>query len=346
MTSRSGQKSGQGGTDAGFGWADYLDELVREHGSLTAVALKIALASRDGADVATVERGLRRLRKLTGEGGAYGRSVLRRFGLPRTIVRRARWMGLYHSRFADLPISFCLDQLRLWDRPPVTESPARSYIALGFAHCAIRRRDLEEAKRSLDMAERAAKDDPVARCEGLLARAYVAATDRDVPGAKQLLSRAKELARGSDTAEEAACFRARAYDQLAYLALRAETPDLETARKLYEGIDEVGPPFALCKRSNGLGYVAWRAGDRESAAAHARVAVTTAGDAGLLRQRAIALSLLARVAEGEEAERAAARARDLAAAIEDLDLLARLNDGRANAARPERGRTRLRRRKP
>jgi hypothetical protein len=342
MTSRSGQKSGQ----AGFGWAEYLDELVREHGSLTAVALKVALASRDGADASTVERGLRRLRKLTGEGGAYGRSVLKRFGLPRTIVKRARWMGLYHSRFADLPISFCLDQLRLWDRPPVAESPARAYLALGFAHCAIRRRDLEDAKRSLEMAERASRADPVALCEGFLARAYVAANERDVAGAKELLARARELARGADTADEAPSFRARTYDQLAYLVLRSEAPDLKAASKLYESIDAIGPAFALCKRSNGLGYVAWRAGDRAAAAAHARIAVTTAGDAGLLRQRAISLSLLARVADAEEAKSAAARARDLAAAIEDLDLLARLNDGRANAAPPERDRKRPRRRKP
>ncbi|NUO52461.1 MAG: hypothetical protein HOV80_26735 [Polyangiaceae bacterium] len=340
MTSRSGQKSGH----AGFGWAEYLDELVREHGSLTAVALKIALASRDGADVATVERGLRRLRKITGEGGSYGRVVLRRFGLPRPILKRARWMGLYHSRFADLPISFCLDQLRLWDRPPVAESPVRAYLALGFAHCAIRTRDLEDAKRNLDVAERATKDDPVAACEGLLARAYVKANDGDVPGAKEMLARAKGLARGIDTAEDAPCFRARALDQLAYLAMRTEAPDVKAAKKLYERIDEVGPPFALCKRFNGLGYVAWRAGDRETAAVHARLAVTTAGDAGLLRQRAISLSLLARVADGDEAIAAGARARDLAAAIEDLDLLARLNG--ASAAPPARDRKRPPRRKP
>ncbi len=309
---------------AGFTWGEYVDHLAETHGSLAAVALQIALSSAEAADVASIERGLRRLRTARGDGGTYGVRLLRRFGLPASVERRARWMGLYHSRFADLPISFCLDQLRLWDRPPVAESAARAYVVLGLAHCAVRAGDLPSAATHIDHAKQSARNDPIARCEALLVGAYVIANQGDAAGAKQLLDRATSLLGSEDTAEEAACFRARVNDQLAYLLLRRPDADLVAAKTLYEAISPSGPPFARCKRENGLAYVAWRAGQSEAAVVHARAAVTSAGDGGLVRQRAIALSLLARVATGAEANDAAERAHQLATAIEDEDLLSRL----------------------
>ena len=105
-------------------WAEYIGWLVDEHGSLAAAAQKAAGTEHDAA---SVERALRRLRlKKYGNGGDWGRRLLRTFGLPKQTADRVRWMGLYHSRFTDLPVDLCLDQLRAWSRPPVSESTART----------------------------------------------------------------------------------------------------------------------------------------------------------------------------------------------------------------------------
>jgi hypothetical protein len=132
------------GREAGFTWADYLAALVAEHGTLTAVAWKLI---EHGEDVANIERALRRLReKGAHDGGTWGRRLLRSFGLPRALENRLRWMGLYHSPFADLPLPLCLDQLRLWDRPPISESRARVWLQLGLASAALRGQDFADAE--------------------------------------------------------------------------------------------------------------------------------------------------------------------------------------------------------
>jgi hypothetical protein len=98
-------------------WGEYIARLASEHGSLAAVALRLSLAEGVDADAQTVERALRRLRaKEHQDGGQYGRWLIRTFGMPRDVEHRAKWMGVYHSRFTALPVSLCSDQLRLWDR--------------------------------------------------------------------------------------------------------------------------------------------------------------------------------------------------------------------------------------
>ncbi|KIG12946.1 hypothetical protein DB30_00902 [Enhygromyxa salina] len=55
-------------------------------------------------DVASVERGLRRLRdRGNKDGGVWGQRALRCFGLPVEVDDRVRWMGQYHTRFSHLP---------------------------------------------------------------------------------------------------------------------------------------------------------------------------------------------------------------------------------------------------
>jgi len=114
------------------------------------------------------------------------------------------------------------------------------------------------------------------------------------------------------------CYRARLLDQRAYRAARgwrAEPARLAAARALIEAIPVGGPPFAVFRRSHSLAWCLWRQGD-PAALASARAAVTAAGDGGYLRFRRMGLELLARIAEGEEAARARARAAAIGAALD------------------------------
>ena len=97
-------------------WAQLVLEHVEQHGGWTALAdaLTAHLASVADApsDSRTVEKGLRRLAaRSSGDGGQYGRWLLRFFGLPPRLLRWAAWLGQYHSRFADLPTGLRLEQL-------------------------------------------------------------------------------------------------------------------------------------------------------------------------------------------------------------------------------------------
>jgi hypothetical protein len=134
VSDEPGQESGQ--APAGYTWGELVGGLVEEHGTLSAVAWKLI---EHGDDVASIERALRRLRgRGQLDGGVWGQRLLRVFGVPKSIEARLRWMGLYQSPFNDLPLALCLDQLRLWDRPPISESRARVWIELGQASCAAR----------------------------------------------------------------------------------------------------------------------------------------------------------------------------------------------------------------
>jgi len=85
----------QGPTPA-FSWGEYVARLAGEHGSLAALAVKLALAEGVDANAASVERALRRLRTKTHEdGGQCGRWLLRAFGMPRDVEERAKWMGVF-----------------------------------------------------------------------------------------------------------------------------------------------------------------------------------------------------------------------------------------------------------
>src|SRR5262252_7280050 len=285
----------------GCTWERYLEQLTREHGGWTAVVdLLIRRADASVAlpeDPGSIERALRRLRgKGNAPGGQYGRWILRYFGVPRPLDETARWMGQYHGRFADLPISLCEEQLLLWDRPPIAESAAACWIHLGLAAVALRRRDRAGAERRLG---RVGGDrlPAAARVEALLLRARLATDGDDGAGAEDALADAEGRIARLPPGADRDCYHARRIDQAAYRLLHARpAPRLAAAVQLYRSIDARSPaPFARFRRDHGLAYCHWRLGDRVRAARHAADAVEHAGDAGLLRFRAMALELLAHI---------------------------------------------------
>jgi len=324
MVPAPGHNSGQAEPADVFSWGDYVSQLVAEHGSLAAVAGKLVELRGYSDDINSVERALRRLR-LRGhlDGGSAGRRLLAAFGVSKELDARVRWMGLYHTRFADLPGSFCLEQLRLWNRPPVSESTARVWLQLGFASLGLRARDWESAAVHLRQAELLAVDVPVAaRIERLLMQAYLASRrerDRVDPLLEQVGPLLPEV-----TGEDGACFHARWIDQRAYQLNNGSVRDHAGALALYEQIPASSDiPFVACRRHNGLAFVHWKLGRRDEALAHAAASVRHAGDGGLMRLRAMALNMLARI-QAENGESARLRALAIARRLEDEELTVRI----------------------
>lgn len=131
-------------------WGDYVERWVAEHGSWVALADTLIHRARPAIEIAddplTVERGLRRLaRRHHKPGGQYGRWMLRYFGVTRSVEQWLRWLGAYHTRFTDLPSSLRLEQLALWNRPPIAESALACWIHLGLAHAHHSRLELARA---------------------------------------------------------------------------------------------------------------------------------------------------------------------------------------------------------
>lgn len=325
MPRAPGHDPGQG-PPPGFTWADYVDSLVQTCGTLAAVAER--LASRRGFtdDVGSVERALRRLRT-RGQlaGGTWGARALAAFGLPAAADARARWMGAYHSRFTDLPVPLCLDLVRLWDQPPVSEAPAaRLWLALAHATCAQRAGDSAQASEHLARSRAGlAGAPPDALGERLLALAFLASRE-DETEVPELLAAVEPLLRGAMTDADRACLHARWIDQRAYEVNKGRgTAGSVKARAaaaeiLYLTIPTLGaPPFALCRRASGLAYARWKQGDRDGAAELSREAARHAGDGGHLRLRAMSLQMRARIVGGEEGERAKARALAIVMSLDD-----------------------------
>lgn len=300
---------------------------MASHGTLAAVAERLAEARSHTESVQTIERGLRRLRaRGQHDGGTWGRRVLRGFGIPGDIEGRVRWMGHYHSRFNDLPRSICLDLLRPWRRPPISESPARAWVWLGLTSVALRDRALEEGEACLVNAESVASGP--ARAEALLVRAFIEGRRRPqrVDG---LLDAAEAQIVALPDDEDRACLWARLIDQRGY-ELNVRRKEHDAARALYAGLPTEGPPFALVRRHNGLGWCALVQGDRDGAVAHAHTSVSHSGDAGSLRLRVMALNLLARALGGGEGAAVRARALAIAQRLEDEALRVRLLRGVAS----------------
>lgn len=317
----SGQDPGHA---PGLTWGDLIAALVAEQGTLAAVAWRL-IEVAPGDDVASVERALRRLRQRGHQdGGVWGQRLLRVFGVPAEAYARVRWMGLYHSPFGDLPLALCLDQLRLWDRPPVSTSRARVWLHLGQASCALRRRALDDAGRELGRAGAAlaggGQED--ARVELALASAYLASQRGEAPEV-HLEEAARALAGATLAAADAANFGARLVDQRAYQASRAG--DHARAFALYQSLPaEDVHPFASYRRDAGLAFGHLREGRREEALRLARRACEHAGDGGYTRLRAMGLLIEARVLGAAAGAAAVARARAIALRLEDAELLARV----------------------
>lgn len=327
----------------GFSWGDHLAWLVERHGSLAAVAERLAALRGYADDAASVERALRRLRaRGQQDGGTWGARVIAAFGLPEAVDARARWMGAYHSRFTDLPVPLCQDLVRLWDRPPVSEAPtARVWLAVAHASCALRLADRSAAATHLRRA-RAVRGQapPEARMELLLAEAFVASRE-DPALVPSLLTEAEPLLALDMPAHDRACLHARWIDQLAYERNKGRdgrAPDHAGAEALYRTIT-VGsaPSFARCRRASGLAYARWKQGHRDEGAALAREACRHAGDGGHLRLRAMSLSMLARIVGGPEGAEARRRALAIATELEDEALRLRFERGAEKpAASPSR----------
>ncbi len=313
---------------AAFDWAEYVDWIVGVAGSLAAAADRLCAHRGYKDDVGSVERALRRLRRRgTRDGGTWGARALAVFGLPGAVEQRVRWLGQYHARFTDLPASMVADLLRVWDQPPTTESRAgRAWLALGHASLAIRAHDHPIAHGHLIRARADLAAAPaLAGIEALLVRAYLASRDEPdrVPA---LLESARVPIDELDDPHERACLRARWIDHRTYELNRAG--EHAAAAALYREIADDAPPFALARRESGLAYTSWKQGAIAEAAEHARAAARHAGDGGHVRARAMALGLLARIADDADAHR---RAVAISKQLEDETMLTRL--GRIESSR-------------
>jgi len=300
-------------TVPGFAWDDYVDWLVETHGTLAAVADKLASLRAFADDAQSIERALRRLRS-RGQlaGGTWGQRALAAFGLPRGADERIRFLGHYHSRFVDLPLALCQDLVRLWDRPPVSEAPtSRTWLALAHATNTLRAADLANAPSHLRRARASIALAPIeAKIELMLVEAYVASRE-ERERVDALLADIEPLFEAAAPSPDRASLFARWIDQRAWQHTKGRSGpvDLPRAEKLYASIPlENGTPFSLCRRANGLAYTRWKQGDRDAAIAHAKEGVAHAGDGGHVRLRAMALTILGKILGGKEGEEAKQRA--------------------------------------
>lgn len=331
MSAAPGQDPGQ--EAAAFSWAEYVAWVVERHGSLAAAAERLAAHRGYKDDAASIERALRRLRaRGQRDGGTWGARALAAFGLPEAVDARARWMGMYHSRFTDLPVPLCQDLVRLWDRPPVSDSPAGAvWLALAHASCALRGSSSAGAEPHVRRARASARHaPPEARAELLLVEAFMASRG-DLARVPPLLAEVEPLLGEPMPAHDRACLFARWIDHRGYELNKARpgrAPDPAGAEALYRLIPTDGaPPFALCRRASGLAYARWKQGFLDEGAALAREAVRHAGDGGHLRLRAMALTMVARIVGGEEGVGARGRALAIAASLEDEALRLRFTGG-------------------
>ncbi len=315
-------------TPVGFTWEDYIEGLVSQAGSLTAVAERLAATRSYEDDVGSIERALRRLRgRGLRPGGKWGQALLGVFGLPSTVQARLRWMASYHSRFSDLPVALCEDLVRLWEHPPTTERrESRAWLALARTSLCLRRNDPAAASELLRRAtaDLAATPAVEARIEATLVRAFIASKGEPalVPA---LLAEVEPLLHAVQSEDERACLHARWTDQRAYELNRGRenAPNPAAAEALYRSLPDCNvPPFVLCRRANGLAYARWKQGYAEEAAELAREAARHAGDAGHVRLRVMALGLLARIDPREVASHE--RALAMSQRLEDELLLSRI----------------------
>jgi hypothetical protein len=314
--SSPGQNSGQPT------WDVYVDGLVREHGSLAAVAQRLAETHGWREDAESIARALRRLRKRGSlPGGRWGARLLATFGLPASIEARVRFMGSYHSRFVDLPVPLCMDLVQLWDRPPTSETRSgRLWLSLARATLALRTRDVGLAREHLATARAVAADDVAGRVEVALGEALV--MDAAGGDASSVLEPVPAWLGELHGADED-CLRARYVGQLSHALNRAgEVARAEALHRALPDEPETAP-FARSRRANGIAYARFRQGDAAAALEHAWAAVRYAGDAGHVRLRAMALLMVARVAPRDAGDAARDRARAIARALDDAVLLSR-----------------------
>ncbi|MFN3198331.1 MAG: hypothetical protein ACE366_07940 [Bradymonadia bacterium] len=323
------------GPPTGLDWKQYVSHFVAEAGGWAALADtfvdRAAGVVDTPLDIQSVEKGLRRLAaRAHRPGGQYGRWMLRFFGVPSEAEIWARWLAQYHGRFADLPTSVRLEQLRQWDRPPVSESPVAAWVHVGMASVHHRMRDLDACTGRLAAAMRVARNaGAAAQSEIKLLQARIATDGRDRDVACQLFDEVDALI-GNDTltATDRLCYRARLNGQRAYHLTRplpGDTADYAGAIELFEAIEEDPMvPFACFRRNSGLAWCTWKLGDAAEGARLAQIAAEYAGDGGFIRFRIMALNMLSQMVTPKEGREITQRATRLAKMLEDDDLLARV----------------------
>jgi hypothetical protein len=319
---------------AGLTWSEYVERWVGDCGGWLPLADQLIHRAGDRVEVPsdpqTVERGLRRLAQREHKpGGQYGRWMMRFFGVTPPLEQWVRWLGTYHARFADLPSGLRLEQLALWNRPPVSESPLACWIHIGIASAHHSRLDIAACEHWLARAERqSSAAGTAAPIEIALLRAELA-TSRDDHALAEQLERAIEALLGSAQLlpTDELPYRARLAAVAAARFTRPPSgvaPDVHRARACYAAIPDTAIPFVAFRKSVGLAYCAWKLGDLDEATRLAQRAVDEAGDGGLMRMRVMALNMLSRILEGPSAAAVNERARRMAMALEDEDLLRRV----------------------
>lgn len=309
----------------GLPWDALVSTHVEAHGGWTALADELArrvrLAGGEPPNLDAAQKGLRRLAGRKNEaGGQYGRWLLKHFGVPAATEDKLAWLVQYHGRFADLPTSVRREHLRLWDRPPISESRAIAWVHIGLASVHHRRQEVDLARERLRQARRL-EAGPLAFMEGTLLAARLASDREKIAATHQLLDSVEATLDHEDRAHIP--YHARLVGQRAFRLTRDETvaTRYEDARALFTSITpNSGHPFVDYRRTAGLAYCAFRLGEPAQAASLAREAAEHAGDGGYVRFRVMALNLLARIVGGEEARAHRARAARLARAIEDFHL--------------------------
>jgi hypothetical protein len=240
-------------------------------------------------------------------------------------------MGFYHSPFNDLPLPMCVDQVRLWDRPPVSATRARLWLHLGHASCALRRRAFDEAAGHAARATSAIAGLPAAydaaRIEIALADGYIASRLAPEVGTGDVGAALDRAERALDAAEvepgDAACFRARLVDQRAYQL--NHRGDHAAAAALYDSLPDADVhPFASYRRDAGRAFGLARAGRTADALALATRACAHAGDGGYTRLRAMGLLMIAKIRGPADAAAELARARGIAERLADPELVERV----------------------
>ena len=317
---------------ASLTWGEYIRRWTEDRGGWTQLANELvdraAASTEVPEDAQSVERGLRRLATRGHKpGGQYGRWMLRYFGFVGAVDELVKWMGQYHTRFADLPCGFRLEHLTLWNRPPIAESRLAAWIHIGIAHAHLSRRERPECEHWLASAERLApRAGPAAEIECNLLHAQIEA-DRDHAAARGRFA-AIDLAHPELAILDERVYRARLADQRAQLLTRpfeGVTPDFHAARAEYAAIDETPyQPFVSFRRAVGLAFCAWKLDERADAVELATRAVEHAGDGGLLRMRVNGLNMLSRVLDGPGAQLTHERAARIAAQLEDEELMSRV----------------------
>ncbi len=316
---------------AGLSWAEYVQRWVDDVGGWLPLADQLIHRAGDAIDIPqdpqTVERGLRRLARRDHQaGGQYGRWMLRFFGFTSPVESWVRWLGTYHARFADLPSGLRLEQLGLWNRPPISESPLVAWILVGIAGAHHSRLDHAACAHWLAKAEPHAKAaGPAAEIEVALLRADEIIHEDRLAEAYALHDWIEDkLATAALPLADDHAYRARLAHLRAVRFTRPRdgaAPDWERARTLYAALPHSDVPFVIFRKTVGLAFCAWKLGDVATAAQLAQIAIDAAGDGGLVRMRVTALNMLSRIVDGDAARTINARAHRMATALEDEDLL-------------------------